>query len=100
MFLVGRVWQEGRRRPLREAVRVASVRAAGPITTAGFILAGSFALLALVPLTTFRAIAFAMAAGLLIDVILIRTLLVPALIALVGPVSGWPGRTLTGGQRA
>jgi RND superfamily putative drug exporter len=54
VFLVGRIWEEGRRRPLREAVRVASGRAAGPITIAGVILAGSFASLALVPLTTFQ----------------------------------------------
>jgi RND superfamily putative drug exporter len=106
VFLVGRIWEEVRRRSLRDAVSVGSGRAAGPITTAGFILAGSFALLALVPLTTFRAIAFAMAAGLLIDVILVRTLLVPALISLVGPVSGWPGRrfaradTVSGGPPA
>ena len=94
VFLVGRIWDEARRRPLREAVKVASGRAAGPITTAGFILAGSFALLALVPLTTFQAIAFAMAAGLLLDAFLVRTLLVPALIALVGEDSGWPGNAL------
>ena len=94
VFLVGRIWEEARHRPLREAVRVAGARAAGPITTAGLILAGSFALLALVPLTTFRAIAFAMAAGLLIDVLVVRTLLVPALVALVGPASGWPARRL------
>jgi RND superfamily putative drug exporter len=92
VFLVGRIWEQARRRPLRDAVRVASARAAAPITTAGFILAASFALLALVPLTTFQAIAFAMAAGLVLDVVLVRTLLVPALVALVGPVSGWPRR--------
>jgi RND superfamily putative drug exporter len=99
VFLVGRIWEAAGRRPLREAVRVASGSAAGPITTAGFILAGSFAMLALVPLTTFRAIAFAMAVGLLLDVVLVRILLVPALVALVGPVSGWPGRAL-GAARA
>jgi putative drug exporter of the RND superfamily len=79
-------------RPLREAVAVAGARAATPITIAGLVLAASFALLALVPVRPFRELAFAMAAGLLIDTFLVRTLLVPALIVLVGERSGWPGR--------
>ena len=42
VFLVGRIWQEGRRRPLRDAVEVAGGRAARPITVAGLVLALSF----------------------------------------------------------
>ncbi len=96
VFLTGRIWQEAGRRPLREAVRVAGARAATPITIAGIVLAGSFALLFLVPIRPFQQLGFAMAAGLLIDAFLVRTLLVPALIVLVGPRSGWPGRRLRG----
>ncbi|HZU60052.1 MAG TPA: MMPL family transporter, partial [Solirubrobacteraceae bacterium] len=62
--------------------------------TAGFVLAISFALLAIVPLRPFREIAFGMAVGLLIDAFVVRTVLVPALLALVGPRSAWPGRAL------
>ena len=94
VFLTGRVWEEAQERPLREAVEVASRRAAGPIATAGLILAGSFALLAIVPLATFRVAALTMALGLLLDAFLVRQLLVPALIVLVGRVSGWPGQRL------
>jgi RND superfamily putative drug exporter len=65
-------------------------RAATAITVAGLVLALSFALLALVPIRAFRELAFAMAAGLLIDAFVVRTLLVPALIALVGPRGAWP----------
>jgi len=92
VFLAGRIWQEARHRPLREAVAVAGARAATPITVAGIVLALSFALLALVPLRPFRELAFVISLGLLIDAFLVRTLLVPALITLVGPVSGWPRR--------
>ena len=92
VFLVGPVWQEARRRPLEEAVRVAGARAATSITVAGLVLALSFALLALVPIRPFRELAFIMAAGLLIDAFLVRTLLVPALIVLVGERSAWPNR--------
>jgi RND superfamily putative drug exporter len=94
VFVVGRIWQEGRRRPLRDAVEVAGTRAARPITTAGLVLASSFALLAIVPVNAFREIAFAMAVGLLIDAFVVRSILVPALMTLVGPRSAWPGRRL------
>ncbi len=94
VFLAGRVWAEARVRPLREAVEVGGARAAGAITAAGLVLAASFALLALVPLRPFRELAFAMSAGLLIDAFVVRTLLVPALIVLVGSPSGWPGALL------
>ena len=94
VFLVGRIWQEARRRWFKEAIEVGGSRAARAITTAGFVLASSFALLVIVPLRPFREIAFAMAVGLLIDTFLVRTVLVPALLSLVGPRSAWPGHAL------
>jgi RND superfamily putative drug exporter len=82
VFLVGRIWSVSRRMPMREAVRTAGSRAAGAITTAGIILALSFAAVALIPIASFREIAFAMAAGLLLDTFVARTLLIPALISI------------------
>ncbi|MEJ7797762.1 MAG: MMPL family transporter, partial [Solirubrobacteraceae bacterium] len=78
VFLAGRIWREARERPLREAVAVAGARAQTAITVAGIVLALSFAALALVPLRSFRELAFAMSAGLLIDAFVVRTLLIPA----------------------
>ena len=92
LFVVGHVWRAGQDRSLREAVAIAAPRTSRAIAIAGIALAGSFALLALVPLRPFREFAFAMSAGILIDTFLVRTLLVPALIALVGERSRWPGR--------
>lgn len=91
VFLAGDIWAEARRGPLREAVAIAGARAATPIAVAGLVLATSFALLALVPLQPFRELGFGMAVGLLLDAFVVRTLLVPALILLVGPRSAWPG---------
>jgi RND superfamily putative drug exporter len=88
------MWQEARLRPLRDAIAVAAPRAAGAVRTAGLTLAVSFALLALVPVRGFREFAFAMAVGVVLETFVVRSLLVPALIALVGYVSGWPGRAL------
>ncbi len=92
VFLTGRVWQEARLRPFREAVGVGASRASRAITVAGIVLALSFALLAIVPVRAFRELAVVMCGGLLIDAFIVRTLLVPAVITLLGPASRWPSR--------
>ena len=94
VFVVGRIWEEARRRPIREAVAVASPRASRAITTAGLALAAGFGMLALVPLAQFREIALAMALGIVLDTFVVRSLLVPALVVLFGRVGSWPGRTV------
>ncbi len=95
VFSVGRVWEEARHRSLREALLLVVPRTNVAIRTAGIALAGSLALVALIPLWPFQEIAFTMAIGLLIDVFVIRTLLVPSLIILFGSVSMWPARPRT-----
>jgi RND superfamily putative drug exporter len=94
VFLVGRIWEEARRRPLRDGIAAAGPRAARAIAVAAAALAGSFVLLGIVPLNQFREFAFAMAVGLLLDAFIVRSLMVPALIATFGTVSGWPGGRL------
>lgn len=94
ILLVGRVWNEARDHPLKEATVIAGTGAARAISAAGIVLAASFGAMALVPLDPFRQLGFIMAAGLLIDAFLVRTVLVPAIISLVGYRSGWPGRRL------
>jgi putative drug exporter of the RND superfamily len=91
VFVVGRIWEEARHRPLREAVGVAVPRASRAITTAGLALAAGFGLLAVVPLAQFREIAVAMALGIVIDTFVVRSLLVPALVVLFGRAGSWPG---------
>jgi len=90
VFISGRIWQEARRRPFREAIRYATPRASGTITIAAVTLAGSFALLALIPIWPMRELAFVMAAGIVIDSFLVRSLLVPALAGTFGRLSFWP----------
>jgi RND superfamily putative drug exporter len=90
IFVVGRIWKEADRSPLREAVMVAAPRAGRAIMVAGIALALSFVMLAIVPIEPFAVMAFAMAVGILLDTLVVRTLLVPSLIVLFGDAGRWP----------
>ena len=97
IFAVGSVWQEARGRHLRDAISFAIPRSTSAITAAGFALAISFGLLAIVPVSPFRELGFVLALGILLDAFVVRSLLVPALLALFGRFSGWPGKALARG---
>ena len=97
IFVVGRIFQEARRLPVRDAVAVAVPRASKAITTAGLALAASFAVLAVIPLDQFRELAAAMALGVIIDAFIVRSLLVPALVAVFGNSGKWPAGRLARG---
>jgi putative drug exporter of the RND superfamily len=90
IFVVGRVWKEADRRPLQEAVEVAAPRAGRAITVAGVALALSFVMLAIIPITPFAVMAFAMGVGILLDTFLVRSVLVPALVVVFGRAGRWP----------
>jgi putative drug exporter of the RND superfamily len=94
VFVVGRIWEEARRRPVPDAIAVAAPGASRAITTAGVALAASFAMLAVIPLEQFRQLAITMAAGVILDAIAVRSLLVPAQVALFGRLGMWPGNRL------
>lgn len=94
IFAVGHVWEKARRMPLQAAIVEAVPESTRAITAAGITLAISFGLLAIVPLSSFRELGFAMFLGILLDAVIVRSLLVPALLSLVGPASGWPGRRI------
>ena len=91
VFVVGRIWEEARRRPVPDAIAIAAPGASRAITTAGVALAASFAMLAVIPLEQFRQLAITMAVGVILDAIAVRSLLVPALVALFGRLGMWPG---------
>jgi RND superfamily putative drug exporter len=90
VLIAGRIREEAGRRRLREAIAVAGPAASRAITVAGITLASTFALLAIVPLEPFRQLAALMTLGVLIDALVVRPLLIPALIALAGRRAWWP----------
>ncbi|HTI34675.1 MAG TPA: MMPL family transporter [Miltoncostaea sp.] len=92
IYLVGGIWRAGRRLGLVEGIRTAMPAASVSISVAGLILAGSFGLLALVPVDALRQFAFVMALGVGLDTFVVRPFLVPSLITLFGRTGFWPGR--------
>jgi len=94
IFGVGYIWEKARRMPLPEAIGTAVPETSAAITVAGLALAASFGMLALVPLQPFRELAFVMAVGILLDALVVRSILMPSALTLLGPISGWPRRML------
>ncbi len=92
IFLMDRVREESRAHGTREGMLRALVATGPVITSAGIVLAGTFAVLMTLPLDILLELGFAVALGVLIDTFLVRTLLVPALVELVGDASWWPSR--------
>ena len=98
IFLMTRYRQELRERHPVDALRVAVVRTGGVISSAGLILAGTFAVLMTQPIRELYQFGLAMAIGILLDTFVVRPLLVPALIRLLGRNALWPS-TVRGAER-
>lgn len=92
IFIMSAIREEAREKPLPEAVAAALAGTSRTINAAGVALAASFALLVLIPLQDFLQVGLAVALGILLDAFVIRTLLVPALMLLVGRAGFWPGK--------
>ena len=95
ILVMTRIREEAAQRPLREAV-IRAVGATGPtVTSAGLVLAGTFAVLAISGRngpgsSQIEAIGFGLAVGILLDTFVVRTVLVPSTVALLGRWNWWP----------
>ena len=92
IYLMSRIREEAREAPLAEATRHALARTGPVITSAGLILAGTFSALMTLPLQDLLQLGFAVAAGVLMDTFITRTLIVPSLVAMFGRWNWWPSR--------
>ncbi|MEU2611130.1 MMPL family transporter [Micromonospora sp. NPDC007271] len=92
IFLMSRVREESLRRGTRAGVRAGLAVTGGVITSAGIVLAATFSALAVLPLVVLVELGVAVAVGVLLDTIVVRSLLVPALAYDLGPAIWWPSR--------
>jgi putative drug exporter of the RND superfamily len=95
ILVMTRIREEARALPLKEAVIRAVGRTGSTVTSAGLVLAGTFGVLAIVAGSSasgsqVRAIGFGLAIGILMDTFVVRTLLVPATVTLLGRWNWWP----------
>lgn len=90
IFLMDRVREEARIHGTREGLLRGLVATGPVITSAGLILAGTFAVLVTFPITFLSEVGFAVSVGVLLDTFLVRTVLVPAVATLLGDRSWFP----------
>ena len=94
IYIMSRVREEVGRNGLVEGTRRAVSRTGGVITSAGIILAGTFSVLATLPLRDIVQLGFAVMLGVLLDTFVVRALLVPSIVMLLGRWNWWPTRHL------
>ncbi len=90
IFLMSRAREESLVHGTSQGVRRALAVTGGVITSAGIVLAATFAALGVLPLIFLAQIAFIVGSGVLIDTFVVRSLLVPGLISDIGRASWWP----------
>lgn len=92
IFLMTRVREESEKVGTRAGVVRGLAVTGGVITSAGVVLATTFAALGVIPLLFLAQIAFIVAFGVLLDTLVVRSLLVPALVHDVGRPTWWPSK--------
>jgi RND superfamily putative drug exporter len=90
IFLMTRVREEATKHGMKQGALIGLSATGGVITSAGLVLAGTFAVLATLPLTGFAEIGFAVALGVLLDTLIVRSVLVTSLNLDVGRHMWWP----------
>jgi putative drug exporter of the RND superfamily len=98
IFLMARVREEARRYGTREGM-LRALSATGPvITSAGVILAGTFSVLMTFPVSFTFDLGFMVALGILLDTFIVRTIMVPAAVEVIGDKIWWPSTARAGGR--
>jgi putative drug exporter of the RND superfamily len=92
IFVMTRVREETQRFGTRRGALIGLAATGGVITSAGLVLAGTFSVLATLPLVAFAEIGFAVAFGVLLDTLVVRSILVTALNLDLGGRVWWPSR--------
>ncbi|WP_135556147.1 MMPL family transporter [Paenibacillus cymbidii] len=92
IFMISGIWQKRRHMPLKDAIAQGVAETSSVITSAGLILAGTFAVLATLPIQVLVQFGVVTAIGVLLDTFVVRPFLVPAITTLLGKRAFWPGK--------
>ncbi len=92
IFLMTRVREEAQKIGTKAGVIRGLTVTGGVITSAGIVLAATFGVLGVLPLVFLAQLGFAVAFGVLLDTIVVRSLLVPALVRILGKKIWWPSK--------
>ena len=92
IFLMTRVREEAGKLGTRKGVIKGLTVTGSVITSAGIVLAATFGVLGILPLVFLAELGFAVAFGVLLDTIIVRSILVPALVHEIGPKVWWPSK--------
>jgi RND superfamily putative drug exporter len=92
IFLMSRVREEAQRYGTRRGTLIGLAATGGVITSAGLVLAATFAVLGSLPLVSFAEMGFAVALGVLLDTLIVRSVLVTALNLDIGRRIWWPSK--------
>lgn len=92
IFLMTRVREESAKIGTRAGVIKGLTVTGGVITSAGIVLAATFGVLGILPLVFLAELGFAVAFGVLLDTLIVRTILVPALVHDIGGKVWWPSK--------
>lgn len=92
IFMISSIWNKSKAKPLKQAISEGVAETGSVITSAGLILAGTFAVLAVLPLQVLVQFGTVTAIGVLLDTFIVRPLLVPAVTTVLGRFAFWPGK--------
>ncbi|WP_090716296.1 MMPL family transporter [Paenibacillus typhae] len=92
IFMISNIWKKRKVMPLKQAIAEGVNETGSVITSAGLILAGTFAVLASLPIQVLVQFGIITAIGVLLDTFIVRPFLVPAITMLCGRWAFWPGK--------
>ncbi len=92
IFMISNIWKKRKVMPLKQAISEGVNETGSVITSAGLILAGTFAVLASLPIQVLVQFGIITAIGVLLDTFVVRPFLVPAITVLFGKWAFWPGK--------
>lgn len=95
IFLSHRAKKESVVHGARQGMIEAVAHTGGVITSAGIVLAGVFAALGMLPLMVLGQLGLIVGVGVLVDTVLVRTVIVPAIVSLGGNKMWWPNKAIT-----